>query len=589
MLSEKNIKRVKKVVIGIIVVLILWFLVVSPYMSFKKNEKIVREAGKRYYEINAGQLPTGEKIKTVGLQKLYEKDFIGDDLRSGYMNQACDSKASWVKVRKEKGEYQYYVYLKCGIFSSKVDHKGPEIRLKGEEEIILHKGEEYKEPGIESVVDNQDGKMNIKDVEIDNRGLNTSKVGVYEVRYRIKDSFNNLTEKIRTVRVIETINHIIEKDTKKKKVYRGSQTNNYVKIDGILFQIVGENEDGSVKLVSSENISAVDYEGVEKWLNEYFYEKLSESAKKIIVKSKYCEEEVEKPEEYSKCGEYSKKKNVGLLSVIDVKNSKGEDGSYSINSAHSTMLGNRKGTKVIAFNSSKYITYSKSENIGVRPVISIRKESDVVGGDGTIGDPYIIKGNKKTLKVGSKVSEARTGEYIRYSGYTFRVIGKEKDGTTKVIMDGIVNLEGDKYHVRFSDTSSITYNPNKKGNIGYHVVNDIPDYLSTKYFSKQTIPIDNYINQIRYQQKSNKDEYSVKLLIPSMYDLFSTTLDEYYWYRDYSSNAKDYCYMDWGRGIRCKKYNYNDLNGIRLVSYFDSNVKVKSGSGNLDSPYQITK
>ena len=585
-LDEKNIKRVKKVVIGIIVVLILWFLVVSPYMSFKKNEKIVREAGKRYYEINAGQLPTGEKIKTVGLQKLYEKDFIGDDLRSGYMNQACDSKASWVKVRKEKGEYQYYVYLKCGIFSSKVDHKGPEIRLKGEEEIILHKGEEYKEPGIESVVDNQDGKMNIKDVEIDNRGLNTSKVGVYEVRYRIKDSFNNLTEKIRTVRVIETINHIIEKDTKKKKVYRGSQTNNYVKIDGILFQIVGENEDGSVKLVSSENISAVDYEGVEKWLNEYFYEKLSESAKKIIVKSKYCEEEVEKPEEYSKCGEYSKKKNVGLLSVIDVKNSKGEDGSYSINSAHSTMLGNRKGTKVIAFNSSKYITYSKSENIGVRPVISIRKESDVVGGDGTIGDPYIIKGNKKTLKVGSKVSEARTGEYIRYSGYTFRVIGKEKDGTTKVIMDGVLQNSVLPFN---ENGEASSYNMDNKSNIGYKINSDLSKYISSKSFVKKTFNRSIYNNSVQYQSKPTDSKYQTKLTLPSIYDLYSASNSVDSWFIEYSKkNKENYQYLQ-VLGVVHKNKDTVSEAGVRLVGYLDSNMKIKKGKGTLENSYSIVK
>ncbi len=582
-------KKIKTVVVCIIVALAIWFVIVSPYIKFKKNEKIVMEAGKRYYEINTGQLPTGEKIKTVGLQKLYEKDFISDDLRSAYMKQACDSKTSWVKVRKEKGEYQYYVYLKCGIFSSRVDHKGPEIRLKGEEEITINKGEKYQDPGVESVVDNQDGKMDIKDVDINKSGLDTNKVGVYEIHYKIKDSFNNETEKVRVVKVVETLNHIIEKDTKKRKIYQGSQTDNYVKIDGIVFQIVGENEDGSVKLVTHENISAVDYKGVENYLNEYFYEKLSESAKKLIVKSKYCDEDIKNPEEYSKCGHYSNKKNVGLLSVLDINNSKGEDGSYNINSVHSTMLENKQSSKVIALNASKYIMYSKSENIGIRPTINIKKESDVVGGDGTIGDPYIIKENKKKLKVGEKVSEARVGEYINYSGYTFRVIGKEKDGTTKVIMDGVVNLEGDKYHVRFSDTSAVTYNPNKKGNIGYHMINDISNYLSTKYFSKKTITIHNYINKIGYQQKSNQEEYSVRFLIPSLYDLFSVTLDEYYWYRDYSSNAKEYCYMDWGRGVRCKKYNYNDLNGIRLVSYLDSNVKIKSGSGNYDSPYELAK
>ena len=53
----------------------------------------------------------------------------------------------------------YYTYLKCGIFSSKVDHEGPVIKLKGEDLITINKGEKFKDPGIDSVSDNTDGKI----------------------------------------------------------------------------------------------------------------------------------------------------------------------------------------------------------------------------------------------------------------------------------------------------------------------------------------------------------------------------------------------------------------------------------------------
>ncbi|MCI8346643.1 MAG: DUF5011 domain-containing protein, partial [Bacilli bacterium] len=579
-------KKIKTVVVCIIVALAIWFVIVSPYIKFKKNEKIVMEAGKRYYEINTGQLPTGEKIKTVGLQKLYEKDFISDDLRSAYMKQACDSKTSWVKVRKEKGEYQYYVYLKCGIFSSRVDHKGPEIKLKGEEEITINKGEKYQDPGVESVVDNQDGKMDIKDVEINKSGLDTNKVGVYEIHYKIKDSFNNETEKVRVVKVVETLNHIIEKDTKKRKIYQGSQTDNYVKIDGIVFQIVGENEDGSVKLVTHENISAVDYKGVENYLNEYFYEKLSESAKKLIVKSKYCDEDIKNPEEYSKCGHYSNKKNVGLLSVLDINNSKGEDGSYNINSVHSTMLENKQSSKVIALNASKYIKYSKSENIGIRPTINIKKESDVVGGDGTIGDPYIIKENKKKLKVGEKVSEARVGEYINYSGYTFRVIGKEKDGTTKVIMDGVLQNSV----LPFDENGEASaYNIDKKSNIGYKINSDLSKYISSKYFVKKSVNRNIYNDGVQYQIKPTDDKYQTKLSLPSIYDLFSASNSVDSWFINYSKKDKEnYQYLQVLGVVHENKDTVSEA-GVRLIGYLDSDMKIKKGNGTLDNSYTIVK
>lgn len=62
-LSEKNKKRIKIVIACVVLVLLVFFLVVSPYMKFKRNEKQMINAAKRYYEINTRSLPTGEKRK----------------------------------------------------------------------------------------------------------------------------------------------------------------------------------------------------------------------------------------------------------------------------------------------------------------------------------------------------------------------------------------------------------------------------------------------------------------------------------------------------------------------------------------------
>lgn len=589
-IDEKTKKKIKIIVISIIIVIILWFLVVSPILKFKKNEKVVKEAAQRYYEINSGQLPTGEKVKTVALQTLYDKDFINEDLRSSYMNKVCDSKVSWVKVKKENGEYKYYVYLKCGIFSSKVDHKGPEIKLKGEDEITINKGEKYKESGIDSVVDDTDGKMNIKDVKIDNTKVNTNKIGTYEVTYKIKDSFNNETVKVRTVKVIETLNHIVEKDTGKKKVYQGSQYNNYVKLDGILFKIVGENEDGTVKIVSDENLAAVNYEGIDSWLNDYFYGKLSDSAKKLIVKSKWCNETVNNPENYTKCNSYGKKSYVGLLSVADINNSKGDDGSYNIGPEYNFWLANKKNNnKSWSTFTGEYKEESISTNLTIKPTMNIAKDITVISGTGSMANPYVLKGNKNTLKVGSKISEAKAGEYINYSGYLWRTIGKETDGTTSIIMNDVVNIDNSTYYTSFTDGSTISYNPEKSGNIGYVVTNDIVEYISTKMFANRKVIINNYNGNIEYNGKYTQKSYQSKITIPSMYDLFSTSVENGYWFRDYSSKTSQYCYTSYMGTSICTKYNDDDntINGVRVLGYLKSNTKVKKGNGTESNPYEL--
>lgn len=587
-INKKRQKQIKAICICIIVVLVIWFVILSPILKFKKDEKTVEDAAKRYYEINNGQLPTGKKIKTVSLQTLYEKKFIEEDIRASYTNKVCDSKSSWVKVKQQDNDYKYYVYLDCGLLKSKVDHSGPQIKLKGQDEVTVNKGETYKDPGIDSVTDDTDGKMDISKVEINDKKLDTSKIGTYEISYKIKDSFNNETIKIRTVKVIETLNHIVEKDTKGSKVYKGTQDSNYVKLDGILFKIVGENEDGTIKLVSSTNLAAVDYDGVQEWLNDYFYDKLSDSAKKLIQKSKWCNEKVTDADQYTTCNQYSKKTNVGLLSIADINNSKAEDGTSNIDTGNVLWLANANDSKTNwSIDYDKYVAEKTSSNIPVSPVINIIKDTIVTKGNGTAYNPYILKGNKKTLKAGEKISEARVGEYISYSGYSWRIISKAKDETTQIIMTDVTEDGNGNYYVNFDEGTTLSYNPSKKNNIGYYITNDVVGYVKTSLFQKKKIEIADYTKTIGYQKDSKKNSYNIKMTIPSMYDLFSanTTATDY-WYRDYSSSNSTCCHTYYGKAV-CEKYDYDMISGIKIVAYLKKNVQVKSGEGEENNPYKI--
>ena len=196
--------------------------------------------------------------------------------------------------------------------------------------IYLYLDEKYKESGVKSVVDNRDGNIDVKEVIIDSSTVDSTKAGTYEVKYKVKDSFNNETIKIRKVIVTETLNHIVEKNTGKEKVYKGNQYNNYLNLDGILFKIIGINDDNSVKVATDGAISAISYNKSEEWLNEYFYEKLSDSAKKYIKEdSKWCIDTVKNTTKSQKCNTYSKKNPVGLLSINDINNSKDNNGNYN--------------------------------------------------------------------------------------------------------------------------------------------------------------------------------------------------------------------------------------------------------------------
>ncbi len=576
-----------KILFVLIIIIILGYIfVLKPFLTFRKMEEKFLDSGKRYYEINSSKLPTGKRINKLYLKELYDKSFVEEDYKKLIIDNKCSLENSFIRVYKKDNNYNYDAYLECCMWKSKIDHEGPVINLNGNDEINLYKDEKYKELGVKNVVDDTDGTIDIKNVEIDSSKVKTSKVGTYQVTYKVKDSYNNVTIKTRTIKVTETLNHIVSSQTKNKNIYTGSQSNNYLMLDGIIFRIVGLNADKTVKVVTDTPISAVNYNDVNAWLNDYFYNKFSDSAKEYIVKSsKWCIDNVADTSNYTKCNKYSKKSPIGLLSVLDINNSKDESGVYMLNG--NTLLYNLKDNKTsyLYTNNSLYEN-SVDDNIVLTPVLNIVEDAIIVSGDGTLDDPFRLKGNKTSLKPGDKISDAKIGEYFTYSGYTWRVIGKEDDNTTKVIMDGVLQKDAENYYLAFTDTATINFNPSKKKNIGYSLANEVSSYLKTGLFVSKKIDYPKYSKEIGYKANKKSNSNKLKINIPSMYDLFSTSyIDSYYWYKEYSNDK--YCYMYYLGNVKCSKYDFNDMHGIRVIAYLNDNVKVEKGKGLMNNQYVL--
>lgn len=588
-MSEKNKKKITISLIVVIAVALIWFLIISPLIEFKKSEKEVLNAGKRYFEVNKTYLPTGNRIKTISLKTLYNKDFIKEDIKVPNSSSMCDENESWVKVQKKNNEYNYNVYLKCGIYSSKVDHKGPTITLKGENEITVNKGDKFKDPGIASVSDNTDGKIDTKQVKVDSN-VNINKNGTYEIKYSIKDSFDNKTEVIRTVKVVQILDKIVKKETDKTNYYKGNDNNNYIKLDGILFKIVGLNEDGSVKVTSSEPLAFVDYNSVDTWLNDYFYDKLSDNVKKYIkTDSKWCNEVISNTDNYTKCNKYGKKKAVGLLSVADVNNSKDKDGNSNLGTWQYSWLGNSKKSKLLksGSNSMKIQEENKNTLTGIRPTINLKTNLEISSGSGEASSPYLLKGRKKSLKAGEKISEAMTGEYILYSGYTWRVIGKESDGTTKIVMNESLEMDYQVITTIFDKKNSY-YNPTQKTNVGYKIANDVNSYINVNLFDKKSINVNLYKKYINYSEKTKVKQYKTKMEEVSLFDLYSPSTVSNHWFRESTSNGL--AYMNSPLTDVSEEKIINGSTGlIKLTANLNKNVSVKKGNGLITNPYNLVK
>lgn len=601
--KNKIIKIVIVVVVIIVLVLLLWFLYFYPNKVFRENERLLEEAGKRYYEINSTRLPNEEgRVISVSLDTLIKQDYL-DGLYEAYGNKVCDLNESNVKAVNKDGDYTYYTYLKCGNHESKVDHDGPVITLNGSKNMTVSRGDKFNDPGVKSVVDNVDGNMDKSSVSIKGE-VDTSKVGVYEITYTISDSLANKTEVTRKVSVEESLASTVKSNTE-NGYYVGNVDNNYIYFNNMLFRIVRVNDDNSVLIVSNDALANVDYtndgrftdSALDKWLNDYFYNLLEPSYQDLIKSSSWCDDVISSDNiTTTECSRQTDKRKVGILSLQDYNLSYDGVSSYLDKSNFSWYANLAEDNKAWAITSTdsypNTIYSSESTNLlNVVPALNLKASTTILEGDGTYTNPYVVV-KRDTARRSSELNKRQVGEYVSYSGYLFRISNILDDGTTEVIMDSVLKSNNQQVDIGYTNgNKQKVYNPNQEGNIGYKIKNDMTRYINTDLFVSKNISVPIYNKNITYQGKKDTKEYKLLITIPSTFDIFSarssTANDSGYWLRDSSKQDNTKAVV---RSLGTLTYSNASDNlqaGVKVLAYFDKDVIIESGKGTYLDPYTL--
>ena len=601
--KKKIIKIVIVVVVIIVLALLLWFLYFYPNKVFRENERLLEEAGKRYYEINSTRLPNEEgRVISVSLNTLVKQKYL-DGLYEAYGNKLCDLNESNVKAVNKDGDYTYYTYLKCGKRESSVDHEGPVITLNGSKNMTVSRGDKFNDPGVKSVVDNVDGNMDKSSVSIKGE-VDTSKVGVYEITYTISDSLANKTEVTRKVSVEESLASTVKSNTK-NGYYVGNVDNNYIYFNNMLFRIVRVNDDNSVLIVSNDALANVDYtndgrftdSALDKWLNDYFYNLLESSYQDLIKSSSWCDDVISSDNiTTTECSRQTDKRGVGILSLQDYNLSYDGVSSYLDKSNFSWYANLAEDNKAWAITSTdsypNTIYSSESTNLlNVVPALNLKASTTILEGDGTYTDPYVVV-KRDAARRSSELNKRQVGEYVSYSGYLFRISNILDDGTTEVIMDSVLKSNNQQVDIGYTNgNKQKVYNPNQEGNIGYKIKNDMTRYINTDLFVSKKISVPIYNKNITYQGKKDTKKYKLLITIPSTFDIFSakssTANDSGYWLRDSSKQDNTKAVV---RSLGTLTYSNASDNlqaGVKVLAYFDKDVIIESGKGTYLDPYTL--
>lgn len=601
---KKNKKIMILILVGIILILsgtLSWNLYFSKFKIFKDNEKLFLETVERYYSMNPNYLPEKNKTREMTLQKLYEGHHISD-LYVPKTKKLCDSN-SWVRVyQDENGKISYTTYLKCGKFESNIDHTGPEITLNGESEITLALGSTYQEPGVSKVYDKLDGNLNPSDVIIDSSSLNTNKVGNYKITYTIRDKSYNKTVVTRTIIVAKNLTDVVKDATDETNYYKGNDVkNNYLLFSGMLFRIVKANDDGSIMIISDESVTNLrinhtDYKNsnVDTWLNNVYFKALH-NTDDYLIDATYCVGNINSLIDYNNECDTKITSKVGLLSIGDYQKTVVNNDTYLDNGnyyALSHMIGNNYATVPIE-NDTMYGLRSSILG-GIRPVLNLKSNLYIVSGKGTSDSPYKL-GDYNYGEKNEEIHDRLIGEYLEYSGLTFRIIGVDSNKNVRLIMSKPWDVKPNNEQLKLSvaEVDNLEFNLTDTNNPGYILNHNDIDYISSKYIVDTDYSIPTNDEKLLYQEYSSK-KIKAKILLPKTYELFSSignddiSRNTGFLYIDKSVNDNMIFMANGNNGLMYEFskdtfYSYS----IKAVITIKGSLKISSGNGTVNKPYII--
>ncbi|MFI3307589.1 MAG: hypothetical protein R3Y21_03375 [Mycoplasmatota bacterium] len=253
--------------------------------------------------------------------------------------------------------------------------------------------------------------------------------------------------------------------------YSGLVDDNYLEYSGILFRIVGINEDSTITLVADQNITLLNYNNYIDYLNETEVLNSGIFANNInpyfLVNTSICDDTVDDIDNIT-CDSQSSDYLVNLLSLNDYVKA-GSIDSYLYNESYfytSTITSDNNYYYVFDLGGVSSKETTDYQNYGIRPTITLKADINLISGDGTVNSPYTIES-----ETANSLADANIYDYVNYSNQTFQIIGKEEEKVL-VVLNDYLQVDGEMISRSFDDSTSI-----------YDTDTIIGSYLNNEYYN----------------------------------------------------------------------------------------------------------
>ena len=222
--------------------------------------------------------------------------------------------------------------------------------------------------------------------------------------------------------------------------------------------------------------------------------------------------------------------------------------------------------------------------------------------------PYILNEDKSVEATGKLNEKATSGEYVLFAGKKYRVVDKDSNGNTKLILDGYYEEDGKIYKMSYGDNNTFS----TTSGIGQKLNGDVLNWLTNNNDTEKEKLVSDYT---WYQNEfTHGDSYKISLeetnstrSIQATVGLIrigemlsgqsSSILTNGYTAISSYNNAIDYWMMTpytsssraWrvGNDGLANNGSVSLVNGLRAVIVVNSDVTITGGNGTWSSPYEI--
>ena len=371
----------------------------------------------------------------------------------------------------------------------------------------------------------------------------------------------------------------------------GNVDDNYISYSGMLYRILSIDKDNNIRVVSDDIVTYM-YSGLEngyeesfvlRWLNSSdkkysgIYEKTLYNKDELLVNTSVCLDDIDDLNNIT-CENVNSDYKVGMLSLYDYKFYGGKNGFLNNGKSYYLSSLNSENENYYLLDTGEIaLNQSNSKVSGVRTVLTINGNTIMLGGNGTISNPYTIESHTV-----SKLNEAYVGQYVSLGEDVYKVVEVNED-KVKVAMVGVLKDGEENLSIGFS---AKTNKYSKDTIVGQYLNKDYYNSLENKEFIVEgSYPVGNIVlSNLDYALVYNEtNKANIGML--TLGDLFVHEYSNIFTLsRGLESNQFVNVINEDGNFY--SDYNYKEYN-VRPAMYLDGNLSIVSGIGSEHGPYQL--